>query len=78
MSEQAELHLLKHRVAELEETVEIIDRGMSKKESRLRDEFAMASISGINPGKLYGDEGIQSIATQAYKLADAMMEARGK
>lgn len=42
----------------------------------LRDYFAARSIAGINPGKLYGDDAIQSIAEQSYKLADAMLKAR--
>ena len=44
----------------------------------LRDYFAAQSITGINPGRLYGDDGIQTIAEQAYKLADAMLVAREK
>lgn len=44
----------------------------------LRDYFAAQSIAGINPGRLYGDDGIQTIADQAYKLADAMLAAREK
>ncbi len=42
----------------------------------LRDYFAAQSITGINPGKLYGDDSIRSHAEMAYKLADAMLKAR--
>ena len=66
MSEQAELHLLKQRVAELEETVEIIDRGMSKKESTLRDRLACAfAAAGVTPIRI-------------YEYADQALEWRGK
>lgn len=43
----------------------------------LRDYFAAQSIAGINPGRLFGDDGIKEIAENAYKLADAMLKARG-
>ena len=42
----------------------------------LRDYFAAQSIAGINPGRLFGDECIQTCADMAYKLADAMLKAR--
>lgn len=44
----------------------------------LRDYFAAQSIAGINPGRLCKDSEIQSIANQAYKLADAMLAARNE
>lgn len=44
----------------------------------LRDYFAAQSIAGINPGRLYGDDNIETLAEQAYKLADAMLKAREK
>lgn len=43
----------------------------------LRDLFAYQAISGcIGKGEYWGDSQYQSIATKAYKLADAMLEAR--
>ena len=69
MTTTAELHLLKARIAELEETVEQIDRGATKKEIALRDKFAMAALAplGLAP---------RVAARHAYEIADAMMEAR--
>ena len=71
MTQQAELHLLKQRVAELEETVETLDRGLGKKELALRDKFAMAAITPVGLS-------IKDTAERAYQIADAMMEARSK
>ena len=73
MSTDAELFLLKNRIAELESTVEIIDRGISRKERRLRDEFAMAAMAALLPD--YWNEG--TIARKAYEAADEMMRERG-
>lgn len=71
MTTTAELHLLKARIAELESTVEIIDRGISKKERRLRDEFAMAAIQNLGLAP-------KVAAKRAYEIADAMMDARNE
>ena len=64
MSEAAELHLLKQRVAELEETVEIIDKGQTRHAEKLRDKLACAyAASGLDPDEIYA-------------AADLAMEAR--
>ena len=73
MSTDAELFLLKNRIAELESTVEIIDRGISRKERRLRDEFAMAAMQAFLPD--FWNDG--TFARKAYEVADEMMKERG-
>lgn len=44
--------------------------------ARLRDEFAMAAITGTLPGAAVGDERVKEYAQWAYKMADAMLEVR--
>lgn len=65
MTQLAEVHLLKQRIAELEETVQIIDRGQQKYELKLRDRlacsFAHAGYSGLD----------------VWRKADEVMNARG-
>ena len=54
MSNEAEIHLLKARLAELEETVEIIDKGQTRQEEKLRDRLACAfAASGCDPDEIY-------------------------
>ncbi len=54
MSEQAELHLLRTRLAELESTVEIIDKGQKRDITNLRDRLACAFASvGWTPEIIY-------------------------
>lgn len=66
MSEQAELHLLKARIAELEETVTVIDRGHKRQEDKLRDRLACAfAASGVCPTAIY------SFADDALKHREA-------
>jgi hypothetical protein len=82
MSHVAELHLLKQRVQELEETVGILDRAKERQEEKLRDKFAgmaMAAFieatsdhSGVHP------QNDDSVALRAYEMADAMLLARGE
>lgn len=43
----------------------------------LRDLFAMSALQGTLRGTTYTDEEIAIKAEQAYKLADAMLKARG-
>lgn len=44
----------------------------------LRDQFAMAALTGLEPGHVptTGAVSIEDFAADAYRLADAMMEAR--
>lgn len=42
----------------------------------LRDEFAMAAITGTLPGAAVDDARVKEYAQWAYKMADAMLEAR--
>jgi len=49
MSQLAELHVLKQRIAELESTVEQIDRGQLRQEEKLRDRLACAFAAGGRP-----------------------------
>ena len=54
MSTQAELHLLHTRIAELESTVEIIDKGHKRQEDNLRDRLACAfAAGGCDPDEVY-------------------------
>lgn len=76
MSQEAELHLLKNRLKELEEVVDIIDRGASKKEIALRDKFAMAALSAVIEYHYHPATAAASAAEAAYEYADAMMVAR--
>jgi hypothetical protein len=82
MSSTAELHILRARVAELEATVDLIDRGQMRQEEKLRDRLAgmaMAAFieatsdhSGTHP------QNDDSVALRAYEMADAMLLARGE
>ena len=45
-------------------------------EARLRDEFAMAALTGLVPHT--GGEPLEDVATCCYQLADAMLAAREK
>lgn len=66
MSTQAELHLLHTRIAELESTVEIIDKGHKRQEDKLRDRLACAfAASGVCP-------------TAIYSFADDALKHRGQ
>ena len=44
----------------------------------LRDYFAGQSISGCRPGSQVCDQSVQDYADWAYRMADAMLVARGK
>ena len=46
-------------------------------ENDLRDAFAMFTLCGIVMRGI-GDEIIEEVAVNAYKMADAMLEARNK
>jgi len=76
MSQLAELHILKERIAELESTVELIDKGQTRQEEKLRDKFAAAALTGLLAYEEWSRP--ESAASYAYALADAMLVARGK
>ena len=42
----------------------------------LRDEFAMAAVTGVFPGNHYSDDAFKIMAESCYKMADAMMAER--
>lgn len=50
---------------------------LEKKIPELRDQFAMSALNGTLRGITYTDEEIAIKVEQAYKLADAMLKARG-
>lgn len=86
MSQIAELAVLQRQVKELEDSVKTIERGLSKKKLRLRDEFAMAAMQimwdaydkgycGLNNKD---EPNAKTIAEGAYHMADAMLDARGE
>lgn len=54
MTSAAERHLLEQRIRQLEDVVGDIERGLSKKERRLRDEFAAAAMQALTPGMYVG------------------------
>jgi hypothetical protein len=66
MSNIAELHLLKQRVQELEETVSILDRAKERQEEKLRDRLACAFAAG----------GVG--ARVIYDFADMALKHRGE
>lgn len=54
MSNIAELHILKERIKDLEETVEIIDRGQTKEVAKVRDRLAAGfAASGVSAEQVY-------------------------
>lgn len=67
-----------HLAVYLGEAADHIDAMHAKLEAAktLRDEFAMAAITGTLPGAAIGDERVKEYAQWAYKMADAMLEAR--
>ena len=46
--------------------------------NKLRDQFAMAALTGILAGSPNSEIGPEDYAHDAYMFADAMIEARGK
>lgn len=78
MSQVAELTILQRQVKELEDNLKTIERGLSKKEMKLRDEFAMAAMQGVqaNPCEAACDMTFEQVAEFAYNMADAMLAAR--
>ena len=81
MSQIAELAVLQRQVKDLEDSIKTIERGLSKKELRLRDEFAMAALNGMLadlPKTCYGLDWKQNVVREAYQVADAMLAARGE
>ena len=80
MSQIAELAVLQRQVKDLEDSIKTIERGLSKKELRLRDEFAMAAMQGVqaNPCDEACRMGFVEVAEFAYEFADAMLAVRGE
>ena len=80
MSSIAELHLIKQRLAELESTVEIIDKGQSRQEDKLRDRFAGMAMQAYftDEGVGFDQEALAHAAKVAYRISDAMLIARGE
>ena len=77
MSQIAELAVLQRQVKDLEDSIKTIERGLSKKELRLRDEFAMAAMQGLL-GIFTTEDNIDDVPVLAYLMADAMLAARGE
>ena len=76
MSEIAEMHLLQNRLKDLESAVTSIAVGLTKKEMKLRDEFAMAALTGMLSASIERPWPCKAMANNAYAFADAMLEAR--
>lgn len=69
---------LKAEIERKQELDEIIEREFTP---TLRDQFAMAALTGLLAGVLPDTDDLihnESFARSAWSLADAMMEARGK
>ena len=76
MSAVAEKAVLERRLAEVEDSIKTIERGLSKKEKRLRDEFAMA----IAPSMIvewYAQRDFD-LFKRVWQMADLMMAERDK
>lgn len=79
MSAVAEKSILERRLAELEDSIKTIESGLSKKEKRLRDEFAMAVLNGICSGDGWPTMiEFPHMSKMAYSMADAMIAERAK
>lgn len=61
--------ILNRKVKELEERL-----AKTKEQATLRDQFAMAALTGM----LMRSVGYEETAEKAYKFADAMMKERGE
>lgn len=76
MGAPSEIHLLRARLEELENNVQVIDRGVKRSEEKLRDKIAIAAMQGMlanNRNTNYSDW-----AKHAYLMADAMLKARSE
>ena len=78
MSALSEIHLLRARLEELENNVQVIDRGVKRSEEKLRDKIAMAALTGIVAAAYNRPFAPSILAREAYMLADAMLEARSQ
>ena len=72
MSQIAELAVLQRQVKDLEDSIKTIERGLSKKELKLRDEFAMHAPQPQEAMPL------EEHCAYRYRYADAMIKARGE
>jgi hypothetical protein len=59
---------------------ELADRNARRPaDTHLRDEFAMAALTGLLSNPDIRSEGLQQkLGDSCYRIADAMMEARGR
>ena len=74
MGIEAEVHLLRTRLAELETEVSVVKK---KDKADLRDRFAMVALAGlICPDDI--DEDPTPVARSAYDYADAMLRERAR
>lgn len=78
MSQIAELHLLKQRIQELEETVEIIDKGRIRQEEKYRDSLIRAAMQGIlsNSNTFSSIPDTETLVSIVNEIADAILAKR--
>lgn len=67
-------HLRIHYGLTISETMDVVNIPLHPFE--MRDEFAKVALTGLISH--YGSEGFDTVAIDAYKFADAMLEARIK
>lgn len=74
MSQIAELAVLQRQVQDLEDSLKTIERGLTKKELKLRDEFAMHALQALLP--MWDANPTFDLCKRAYAIADTMLRAR--
>jgi len=67
-------HVREHFGLTMSETLEVLRTPLNP--AGMRDEFALAAITGTLPGAAVDAARVKEYAEWAYKMADAMMEAR--
>ena len=74
MSQVAEMIILQRQVDELKNDLKIVERGLSNKQLKLRDQFAMSALQALIP--IYEQDPSFDLCFRAYQIADSMLQAR--
>ena len=73
------LHEAKRLVEGVERELAVDTPAMLAGDKTLRDEFAMAALTGLIAARaVWTDSSFDRAASRAYQFADAMLEARSK
>ena len=75
MTTEAEIHLLRQRLAELESTVTLIDKGQQKYERKQWDEDMRAALTGVFSG-LTETVSMSQVVNRAFAFADECTRQR--